>query len=249
MRDYNLKLDIMDSEINIDELWFIKGDSGGYITLELTDNQEIIDLSNSSVIAIFEKKDKTITQKEATIVDLENSKVQVDMINSIIDVPGKVKCFIKIYKGESVTTFSPFNITVKKSISMDDVVESYTELDILQIVNRNTEEIENLSKDLENLSNAANEEFDNLNTNILNLEENLNNEIKLINEDIDNLYKETKKTIEDLSNDINNSLNPIKKDIKNIQDNKVDIIISSEEPDYSNLKLGTIWIKPLVENE
>lgn len=270
MRDYKLKLDVMDSEFEFDELWFMKGDMGGYIELELKDNNTLMDLSNSSVIAIFEKKDKTVTQKEVDILDLENSIIKLDMLNSIIDVVGKVKCFIKIYKGESVTTFSPFTITVKKSISLDDVVDSYTELDILQIVNRNTENItintegiKKVSNDLEALSESVNDDIYTVNENIVKLEENSSEAIKIVKEEIETLSKNTtedlkdlsKNTIEKLDNlsgDIENvveSLNPINNNIKELQDNKANIIISLEEPDTTNLKIGTIWIKPVVVDE
>lgn len=252
MRDYNLKLDILDSEINIDELWFIKDDVGGYITLELRDNEEFIDLSNSSVIAIFEKKDKTITQKQVTVIDPKNSIVKLDMLNSIIDIPGKVKCFIKIYEGENVVTFLPFSITVKKSISMDDVIESYTELDILQIVNRNKDNIENLTTNLNELSDEINKEFENVNDSILSNEENFNNDIELVKNAVTELSKNTNESVKNLDKDIsliNENLNTMGKNIKDVQDHKANIIISAEEPDTTNLSLGTIWIKPMVQDE
>ncbi|MGL4761887.1 MAG: BppU family phage baseplate upper protein [Sarcina sp.] len=256
MRDYKISLDIIEPIIELDEIWFVKDDIGGFIEIELKDNNTLIDLIGMKVLVIFEKKDKTITQKEATILDSSNGLIKLNMLNSIIDIPGKIKTEIKIYKGEQEkVTFAPFSIIVKKSISMDDVVESYIELDIVQEVNKNTAAILNNSKAI--ARNA--EDINTLNSNLQAMAEGINvfsNEVvesfesfnKVVNENkevaelgINNLVGELEKTNKNLSN--SNS------DITTLQETKANIIISLEEPDHTNLSLGTIWIKPMVQDE
>lgn len=263
MRDYKISLDIIDSIIELDELWFVKDDIGGFIEIELKDNNTLIDLTGMKVLAIFEKKDKTITQKEATIIDYENGIIRLDMLNSIIDIPGKIKTEIKIYKGEQEkVTFTPFSIIVKKSISMDDVVESYIELDIVQEVNKNTvailnnsnaisknsEDINTLNSTIEELTEGVNIFADN----VVETFQNFNKAMDNIGQNINDNKVEATNAINDLTKSIertNTNLENANKDIVSLQEGKANIIVSTEEPDLTGLPLGTIWIKPIIENE
>lgn len=270
MRDYKISLDIIEPIIELDELWFVKDDIGGFIEIELKDNNTLMDLTGIKVLAIFEKKDKTITQKEAIIIDSQNGLIRLDMLNSIIDIPGKIKTEIKIYKGEQEkVTFAPFSIIVKKSISMDDVTESYIELDIVQEVNKNTAAILNNSKAIvknEESINTLNSTIEELTEgvdifadNVVETFQNVNNAMVGIEKVITENKEESINSINDLNkalettntnlNTTNENLESANKNIVSLQEGKANIIVSTEEPDLTGLPIGTIWIKPIIENE
>lgn len=313
-RNYDVVLDSTSSDHGLEEMWFYQGDIGGTLTIFLHEAGLPMNLPpDGKVMCFFERKDKNIVQRELQLLTRSESKYVATIDNAILEVAGKVKCEVKVYHCENRTTFATFEITSKKSMSIEDGVDTPEKYDLMQTVmqqglrldgvdqslqlnqeahdsfieslnshkqaidnlrelyeNANTEidnNLEEVSNNLnqlqtsfeQSLSTLANTVSDNiqasnnriseLDTRTYNSFEEFNNKLQEFEASTGLKFEDVLKTFTDLSDMTQQSFNNVANQIETLRVSKVSIIESVEEPDTTDLPVGTLWIKPQILEE
>lgn len=313
-RNYDVILDSTVSDHGLDEMWFYQGDIGGTLTIFLHEAGLPMALPpDGKVMCFFERKDKNIVQRELTLLARSESKYVANIDNAILEVAGKVKCEVKVYHCENRTTFAQFEITSKKSMSIESGVDTPEKYDLIQTVLKHGIRLDGVDESLR-LNSEAHEEFarnilahqqalDNLSKLLTDTDTKLDNKVIEINKSITTLqtsfeqsltllannvatdisntnnsitelgnstsatfnefnqkilefekatglkFEEVLQTYTNLSNATDQSFQAVNEYLDSLSINKVSIIESSEEPDTTNLPVGTLWIKPQVVQE
>lgn len=228
MREYLLKLDLLTQDYGLEDIWFMQGDIGNKLYIHLYDDTLPIDLSGMRVVAFFENKQKQVSEKEVTIIEGENGVCELDVTNSILSVPGKIKVEIKLYKGEELKqTFFPFNIVSKKSIDVDNGILATTDLDVLHTINKNTTDIEELFEglastniDVGNKHTLAMEEINKVSTQ---LQEDVSNKHTMAMDEISRVATQLQEDVATLNRSIESNVTQLNtsltESIKNLSDN------------------------------
>lgn len=148
-RNYGVILDSKSSDHGLEEMWFYQGDTGGTLTIFLYEGGKPMDLPpHGKVMCFFERKDKQIVQRELPLVTRGESKYVANVDASILEVAGKVKCEVKVYHCENRTTFTSFEFTAKKSMSIEGSPDTPEKLDLIQTVSRHGEHINDIGDEL-----------------------------------------------------------------------------------------------------
>lgn len=244
MREYNILLDITAEDNNSSDIWFIQNDIGGKLYLSLVDNGVAIDLTDKRVIAFFENKEKTVSQKDVLITNYLEGKGEIEISNSILSVVGNIKMEVKLYKGvELKATFTPVTIKCKKSMDVDNAVTSTKEIDVLQTIYKNSEDIkaldEKVAKDLlatkEEMTGVINGVNDTLNKRVDLLTENVNKSISDINSSVDTKVLELTNSV---GNDINNLQLAVNRDMESLNtsvNNSIEALNTSVNQNITSL--------------
>lgn len=331
-RNYDVVLDSTSSDHGLEEMWFYQGDIGGTLTIFLHEAGLPMNLPpDGKVMCFFERKDKNIVQRELQLLTRSESKYVATIDNAILEVAGKVKCEVKVYHCENRTTLATFEITSKKSMSIEGGVDTPEKYDLIQTVMQQGLRLDGVDQSLQ-LNQEAHDSFveslnahqqaiDNIrqllndtDVKIDNSVEAVNNSIAETNTAMDNKVSEINTALDQLEQSFSQSLSTLANSVAdNIADtndkisqldtktansfeefnnkllefetatglkfedvlktyatlsnmteqtfhwvgdqldtlavNKVSIIESEEEPDTTNLPVGTLWIKPQIIEE
>lgn len=292
-RNYDVVLDSTSSDHGLEEMWFYQGDIGGTLTIFLHEAGLPMNLPpDGKVMCFFERKDKNIVQRELQLLTRSESKYVATIDNAILEVAGKVKCEVKVYHCENRTTFATFEITSKKSMSIEGGVDTPEKYDLIQTVMAQGLRLDEVDESLQ-LNNEAHESFvqslhshqeainnlrqllvdadTKIDTNIEEVNNNLSvlqtsfeqslsslattlsNNIQLANSRIDELNSSTSNSFqefttkfEELGTDTEVRFSDVSNQVNTLATTKVSVIESEEEPDTTDLPVGTLWIKPQV---
>lgn len=211
MRDYSLVLDVQKEENVTEDVWFMQGDVGGEINFSLFDDGEVIDLTDCTLYGFFENRNKEVSQKTLEIVNAEEGKARVEITTSILAVVGNIKVELKLYKGDKVkTTFTPFTITSKKSINVDEAIESTKEIDVVQVMEDTNKKVTQLTGDLKTTLENVDEKITNLDKDTANKILELNN---LINDNIESLNSEVREKIAEVLLNVENAISILEENV------------------------------------
>lgn len=313
-RNYDVILDSTVSDHGLDEMWFYQGDIGGTLTIFLHEAGLPMALPpDGKVMCFFERKDKNIVQRELTLLARSESKYVANIDNAILEVAGKVKCEVKVYHCENRTTFAQFEITSKKSMSIESGVDTPEKYDLIQTVLKHGIRLDGVDESLR-LNSEAHEEFarnilahqqaiNNLRQLLTETDTKIDNNMEEVNNNLNQLQTAFEKSLSTLANTVSNNIqaanirideldtktsdsfaefntklqefetatgvkfedvikayntlyNMTEQTFHHVADqidtlaiSKVSIIESEEEPDTTDLPVGTIWIKPQLTAE
>lgn len=215
-RNYDVVLDSTSSDHGLEEMWFYQGDTGGTLTIFLHEAGLPMNLPpDGKVMCFFERKDKNIVQRELQLLTRSESKYVATIDNAILEVAGKVKCEVKVYHCENRTTFGTFEITSKKSMSIEGGVDTPHKYDLIQTVMHQGLRLDGVDQSLQ-LNQEGHDSFvESLNAHqqaIENIRQLLNEtDVKIGNnlEAVNNSIEETNKSIDNKVSEINTALDQL----------------------------------------
>lgn len=179
---------------------------------------------------------------------------------------------------EIKTTFIPFNILSKRAIDTDETIIGSDEIDVIQVMEDSNKKITQLTEDLkhtiEDVDNKILSLDKEMSDKILDLDSavmnNINNLVEDVNETVIELQDGVRDSIDQLSINVGNAVNEVNRELEETVDNinkvledtvndvnsnleildnaKVDVIVSETKPDIVGLRIGTIWIRPKIED-
>lgn len=215
-RNYDVVLDSTSSDHGLEEMWFYQGDIGGTLTIFLHEAGLPMNLPpDGKVMCFFERKDKNIVQRELQLLTRSESKYVATIDNAILEVAGKVKCEVKVYHCENRTTFGTFEITSKKSMSIEGGVDTPEKYDLIQTVLHQGLRLDGVDQSLQLNQEAQNSFVESLNAHqqaIENIRQLLNEtDVKIGNnlETVNNSIEETNESIDNKVSEINTALDQL----------------------------------------
>lgn len=213
MRNYDIVLDLKLSDQGLDDIWFYQGDLGGTLTVTLQEEgKPLLIPEGGQVMCFFERKDKQVVQRELTLQPPKTSEYVVNIDTAILEVVGKIKCEVKVYHEDCCrTTFSSFNITCKKSMSIESSVDTPEKLDLINTVNAHAKLLQDINLYLE--SNTADKEQ--INTKILDITTNLSQVLKYVTDveqKVDNNQINITKSMELMTTQFNEVIRQLNED-------------------------------------
>ena len=136
LKEFNVLLDIKESN-STTYIEVVQGDYGtNTFIINLTDNFNLINLTNLNVEVVFRKADgKTVVQDTNTGVSIEdavNGKIKCTLLTNTIACPGRVTAEVRILEGNNILTSARFNFFVRASLTNDETVKSTNEFPILK---------------------------------------------------------------------------------------------------------------------
>ena len=215
-RNYDVVLDSTSSDHGLEEMWFYQGDIGGTLTIFLHEAGLPMNLPpDGKVMCFFERKDQTIVQRELQLLTRSESKDVATLANAILEVAGKVKCEVKVYHCENRTTFGTFEITSKKSMSIEGGVDTPHKYDLIQTVMHQGLRLDGVDQSLQ-LNQEGHDSFvESINAHqqaIENIRQLLNEtDVKIGNnlETVNNSIEETNESIDNKVSEINTALDQL----------------------------------------